>query len=164
MNFLSPEVALHLCKSTIRSCMDYHWHVLDVAPSCYLELSDKLQKRIWKSVGPSIADCLEPLAHCINVASLSLFCRYYFGRRSSELAKLVPLPYSQGISTHYSDRLYDFSLTIPRCYRDVYVNSFFPRTARLLNSQPIECFPLTYDLSSFKSRINRCLLTLGYFF
>ena len=27
--------------------------------------------------------------------------------------------------------LYDFSATIPECYKDVYVNSFFPRTARL---------------------------------
>ena len=25
----------------------------------------------------------------------------------------------------YSDRLHDFSVTIPRCYKDVYVNSFF---------------------------------------
>ena len=45
----------------------------------------------------------------------------------------------------------------------VYVNSFFPRTARLWNSLPIECFPLTYDLSGFKSRINRHLLTVGSF-
>ena len=41
-----------------------------------------------------------------------------------------------------------------RCCKDVYVNSFFPRTARLWNSLPIECFPLTYDLSGFKCRIN----------
>ena len=39
----------------------------------------------------------------------------------------------------------------------------FPRTARLWNSLSIECFSLTYDLSSFKSRINRRLLTLGAF-
>ena len=106
---------------------------------------------------------LEPLAHRRNVASLSLFYRYYFRRCSSELAQLVPVPYSQGRSTHYSDRLHDFSVTIPRCYKDVYVNSFFPRTAGPWNSLPIECFPLTYDLSGFKSRINRYLLTVGSF-
>ena len=61
-----------------------------------------------------ITASLEPLAHHQNVASLSLFCRYYFCRYSSELAQLVPLPYSQGRSTHYSDRLHDFSVTIPR--------------------------------------------------
>ena len=110
----------------------------------------------------SFPSCLSSaLDNCRNVASLSLFYRYYFGRCSSELAQLVPLPFSRGRSTRYSDRLHDFSVTIPRCYKDVYVNSFFPRKARLLNSLPIECFPLTYDLSGFMSRINRHLLTVG---
>ena len=95
------------------------------------------------------------------MASLSLLCRYYFGKCSSELAQLVPLPFSQGMSTSYSDRLHDFSVTIPRCYKDVY--SFFPGTAKLWNSLPIECFPLTYDLSDLKSRINRHVLTVGSF-
>ena len=44
MKFLSPEGALYLCKSTIRPCMEYCYHVLAGAPSCYLELLDKLQK------------------------------------------------------------------------------------------------------------------------
>ena len=159
MKFLSPEVALYLYKSTIRPCMEYCCHLWAGAPSCYLELLDKLQKRICRAAGPSLAVSLEPLAHRRNVVSLSLFYRYYFGR----LAQLVPLPYSRGRSTRYSDRLHDFSVTIPRCYKDVYVNSFFPRTARLWNSLPIECFPLTYDLSGFKSRINRYILTVGCF-
>ena len=93
-----------------------------------------------------------------NVASLSLFYRYYFARCSSELAQLVSLPFSKGRSTHYSDRLHDFYVTISRCYKDVYVNSFFPHTARLWNSLPIKCFPLTYDLSGLKYRIDRHLV------
>ena len=56
---------------------------------------------------PSLTASLEPLAHR-NVASLSLFSRYYFGRCSSELTQLVPLPYSGGSSTCYSNRLRDF--------------------------------------------------------
>ena len=133
------------------------------ASSCYLELLDKLQKRIYRTVGPSLAASLKPLARRRNVASLSLFYRYYFGRCSSELAELVPPPYSRGRFTCYSDRLHDFSVTIPRCYKGVYVNSFFPCTASLWNSLPIECFPLTYDLNGLKSRINRYLLTVGSF-
>ena len=78
----------------------------------------------------------------LNVASLSLFYRYYFGRCSSELAQLFPLPFSRGRSSRYSDRLYGFSVTIRRSYKDVYVNSLFPRTAKL---------------TGFKSRINRHL-------
>ena len=99
MKFLSPEVALYLSKSTIQPCMEYCCHIWAGAPSCYLELLDKLQKRICRTVGPSLAASLEPLAHHRNVASLSLFYRYYFGKCSSELAQLVPLPYSQGRST-----------------------------------------------------------------
>ena len=104
-------------KSTIRPCMEYSCHVWDGAPSCYLELLDKLQKRICRTVGPSVAASLEPLAHRRNVASLSLFYRYYFGRCSLELAQLVPLPFSRRRSTRYSDTLHDFSVTIPRCYK-----------------------------------------------
>ena len=141
--------------------MEYCCHVWAGAPSCYVELLDKLQKWICRTVGPSLATSLEPLAHCRNVASLSLFYRCYFERCSSELAELVPLPFCQGRSTCYSDRLHDFSVTIPRYYKDVYINSFFLRTARLWNSLPMECFPLTYDLSGFKSRIKRHLLTVG---
>ena len=88
---------------------------------------------------------------------------YYFGRCSSELAQLVPFPFFQGKSTHYFDRLHDFSLTIHRCYKDVYVKSFFPRTVRPWNSLSIECILLTNYLSGFKSRINRHLLTVGSF-
>ena len=43
MKFLSPEVVLYLYKSTIRPCMEYCCHVWAGAPSCYLELLDKLQ-------------------------------------------------------------------------------------------------------------------------
>ena len=79
------------------------------------------------------------------------------------MAQLVPLPYSRGTSTCYSESLHDFFFTVPRCYKDVYFNSFFPRTARLWNSLSVECFPLTYDLNDFKSRINRSLLTVSSF-
>ena len=143
--------------------MRYCYHVWAGAPICCLELLAKLQKWICRTVGTSLAASLEPLAHRRNVASLSLFYRYYFGGCSFEVAQMVLLPYSQERSTHYSDRLHDTSVTIPRCYKDVCVNSFFLRTARLWNSLLIECFSLTYDLSGFKSRINRYLLTVGSF-
>ena len=149
MKFLSLEVALYLDKSTILSCMENCYHVGAGAPSCYLELLDKLQKQICRTVGPSLGASLE--AYCQNKASLSLFYlslfyRCYFSRCSSELVELVQLPYSQGRSTRFSDRFHDFSVTIPRYCKDVYVNSFFLCTANLWNSLLIESFPLTFDL------------------
>ena len=101
----------------MRLYMEYCCYVSAGAPSCYLELLDKLQKRICRTADPSLAASLEPLVHCQNVASLSLFCRYHFGRCSSKLAQLAPLPYSRGRSTRFSDRLHDFHVTIPRCYK-----------------------------------------------
>ena len=72
MKFLSPEVVLYLYKSTIRPCMEYCCHLWAGAPSCYLELLDKLQKRICRTVGPSFAASLEPLADRQNVVSLKV--------------------------------------------------------------------------------------------
>ena len=154
MKFLSPEV-LHLYKFTIFLCMEYCCRVWAGASSCYLELLDKLQNRICRTVGPSRAASRQ------NVVSWSLFYKYYFCRCSSELTQLIPLPYPRGRSNCYSDRLRDFSVTIARCYKDIYVNNFCPQTARLWNSLLIECFPLKYDLNGSKSRINRYLLTVG---
>ena len=91
--FLSPEIALYLYKSTILPCIEYCCHDWAGTPS-YLELLDKLQNRICTTVGPSLANSLEPLAHRRNAASLNFFYSYYFGRCSSELAELVPLSFS----------------------------------------------------------------------
>ena len=59
----------------------------------------------------------------------------------------------------YSYRLYDFSVTIPRCYKDVYASISF--IAQL--DSAILCFVLTSDLNCFKSRIKRHLLFVGSF-
>ena len=48
IKFLSPEVTLYLYKSTIRSCVEY----------CY-----RLQKRVCRTVGLSLAGPLGRLAH-----------------------------------------------------------------------------------------------------
>ena len=52
--FFSPEVALYLYKSTSRPCMEYCCHVWVVAPSCFLELLDKLRKLVHKTVVASV--------------------------------------------------------------------------------------------------------------
>ena len=158
MKFLSPEVAFSLYKSSIQPWMEYCCNVWAGAPGCSMELLDKLQKQICRTVVLHLLPLLNP---CQNVASLSCFCRYYFGRCSSVLAEVALLTYSWGRSTCYSDRLHVFSVTIPRYCKVVYVSSFVPHTAKLWNSLPIECIHLTFDLGCFKIRINRHLLTVG---
>ena len=113
MKFLSPDLVLYLYKSTIRPCMEYCCHVWGVAGKCYLNLLDKLQRRICNVVGPELSASLQTLADCRDVASISLIYRYYFGRYSSELSELVPLLHVCGHSTRYSNRLHDFVVPVP---------------------------------------------------
>ena len=108
IKFLSPDFALYLYTSTIHPCMECCCHVWVGAFSCYLDLLYRLQNQICRTAGPYLAASFEPLAHCQNVASLSISYRYYFGRCSSELTHWVPLPFSRGRSIHYSERLHDF--------------------------------------------------------
>ena len=44
MKFLSLEVTLYLYKSTMQPCMEYCCDVWADAPSCYIELLEKLEK------------------------------------------------------------------------------------------------------------------------
>ena len=145
MKFLSSKVGLYHYKCTIWPVREYCCLFLAGHCNFYLDLLEKLQKRISRTVRPLFAASLESLAHRQSVASLSVFFRYYFGRCSSELAELVPRPYSRGRSTCYSDKLHD-SVTVARCYKAAYVNRFFSRMSRLWNSLPKECFPLTKSL------------------
>ena len=87
MKFLSPEVTVHLYKSIILPCMEYV--VMSGLMNCWI----LYEKWICRTVGPSLATSLEPLVRCGIVASLSLFCRYYCGRCSSELAEPDSLSY-----------------------------------------------------------------------
>ena len=54
--------------------MEYYCYIWADAFSCYLELLNKLQKEICRTVSTSLAVFLEPLANHQNKASLSLFC------------------------------------------------------------------------------------------
>ena len=104
---VSPEVALRLHKPTIQPCMKYCGHVWAGG-------------RVYMTVGLSLLTSVEPLAHSRHVVSWSLFLyRHYRGICLSKLVELVLLPYSSGRSTLYSDRLHDFSVTIPRCFKNV---------------------------------------------
>ena len=73
IKFLSAEVTLYLFKFTIWPCMEYCCHVWACAPSCYLDMLDRLQKWICRTVGPMLNVSLEPLGHQRYLANVSLF-------------------------------------------------------------------------------------------
>ena len=64
---------------------------------------DNLQKRVCRTDGPTLDAFLEPLGHHGDVASVSLFYRYYFARCLSKLAEMLPIAYSCEKSDRYSD-------------------------------------------------------------
>lgn len=159
-NYLSPECILHLYKSLIRPCMEYCCHIWAGAPVTLLNLLDRIQRRVSNIIGPNLSSKLQTLAHRRNVASLSLFYRYYNGMCSSELFDLVPPKKVFKRCTRLATNSHPFTVEIPSCQRKFYATSFFPRTSALWNSLPLSCFPDKIDLNCFKSRVNRYLLTL----
>ena len=56
MKFIPPEVVLYLYKSTMQPCIEHC--CLGCALRCHLELLDKLEKWIYRTVGPSLAASL----------------------------------------------------------------------------------------------------------
>ena len=61
--FLSPEVGFSLYQTTIPPCMENCYHVRAGALSCLLDMLDKLQKRLRRTVAPTLAASFEPLTH-----------------------------------------------------------------------------------------------------
>ncbi|XP_065672225.1 uncharacterized protein LOC136090045 [Hydra vulgaris] len=114
-----------------------------------------MQKRIINIAGPVLAANLQPLSHRCNVASLSLFYKYYNGHYSKELASLVPSTKIHYRVNRHSNKCHPFSVTVPKCSKNSYSSSFFPRTSVLCNSLPSSCFPDLYNLQSFNSSVNR---------
>ena len=165
MKFLSPEVALCLYKSPYSLAWNTvvtSW-LVSLVVTWNFQISYKNRYEDCQSFTCCLSWTLGSWLKCSQLKSFLYVLLWYFFRCSSEPAQLFPLPFSQGRSIHCSDRLNDFSVTILRYYKDVYVNSFLPCTARLWNCLPIEFFPLIYDLNGFKSRINKHLLTVVSF-
>ena len=112
--------------------------------------------RLVPLVGPSLVASLEPLAHCQNVATLSLSYRYYLVDFLENWLNWFHFLFLTGglivILIDCMIFLSPFLDVIRMSMSTVYY------LAQLdWNSLSIECFPLTYYLNGFKSRINRHL-------
>lgn len=139
--------------------MEYCFHDWVDAPTCYLNIRDKLQKWEFRTVN----HLLETLSHCLNIDTLSLFCRYCFGRCSFYLVELVSLPYSRERLTHCFKMLLKFSNHHSQTSQECLCIQFLSSTARFWNYLHPENFLPTYDLNGLKSRINRTIPSLAFF-
>ena len=146
MKFLSPEVALYLYKSTIRPCMEYCCHGWTGAPRFYLELLDKLQKWICRTVGPSLATSLVPWAHHRNVASSSfpLVDVYLVWLNWFHFLIL-----QEGLLVILIDCMISLSPFLDvTMLQGCLCQQFLSSHSLTLDFLATECFLLTYDLSS----------------
>ena len=99
LGLLFISVNLHSC------------HVWTGSPCCYFDLSDKPWKLIYRIVRPLLAAFLDCFTDCWNTTKVNRLYSYYFSINSSKAAELVS---------------FHFSVSIPRCCKDGFVNNFFP--------------------------------------
>ena len=128
------ESILYIYKSTIRPCLEYCCHIWAGAPISSLNILDRVQRRLFNLLGENLYSKLQPLSHRREVASLSLFYRYFHGHCSEDLASLMPRRYSSfnsSIQTHRSG-LNNWAVYLPRRNTSTYSNSFIPRTAAIV--------------------------------
>ena len=122
MKFLSPEYAVCLYKYTILPCMKYCCHIWVCAPSCYLAMLNKLQKQVCKTAEPLLSSGVIVEMQPIYVISINIILVNNHLKWLNWFHLLIILVFPL---------LRDVFVTIPSCYKDVCVSSFFPCTAGL---------------------------------
>ena len=127
------------------------------ASRSHLSALDRVERRARNLVGHSLAKELQPLSVRRDVASLSLFYRYYFGSCSPMLAECVPSGKVFPRSTRAASASTEYSVQLERSRTVNRSNSFFVRTSQLWNKLPPSTFPKEYDLQVFKKRVNKIL-------
>ena len=154
--FFSYSHLLTIYKSQIRPSLEYCSHVWGGAPKSTLCLLDKVQsKPICLINNPNITKSLQPLSHRRLVGDLSIFHKYFHGHCSQEIREIVPVPLRRVRTTRSSTHSHPFQVSLPNPRTLSHKSSFIPRTCNLWNVFPSSCFPESYNLPSFKSKINK---------
>ena len=168
--YFSPSQLLTIYKSQVRPSLEYCSHVWGVAPKSSLHLLDRVQSKAIRLINnPNLTNSLQSLSHRHLVADLPIFYRYFQGHCSQEIKNIIPDPVRRVRTTRSSTYSHPFQVTLPNPQTLAYKSSFIPRTSQLWNSLPPTTFPESYNLSSFKSNINKLhlspfLLKLPLFF
>ncbi|XP_065662627.1 uncharacterized protein LOC136085264 [Hydra vulgaris] len=135
--------------------MEYCCHIWGGSSNDTLSLLDKVQKCTVNIVGPALAANIRPLSYRCNVASLSLFYKYYNGHCSKELVSLVRFTKVHSRVIRHSIKFHPFSVAVPKCFKNSCSSSFFLRASVPWSLLPSCCFPDSFNLQSFKSSVNR---------
>ena len=145
-----------LSRYKIRPSLEYCSHVWGGAPKSTLCLLDKVQsKAICLINNPSLTKSLQPLSHRRLVRDLSIFYRYFNGHCSQDIRDIIPVPLRRVRTTRSSTHSHPFQVSLPTSRTLSHKSSFIPRTCNLWNVLSSSCFPESYNLPSFKSKINK---------
>ena len=102
---------------------------------------------------PNLTKSLQPPSHHRLVGDLSIFHKSFHGHCSQEIREIVPVPLRRVRTTRSSTHLHPFQVSLPNPRTLSHKLSFIPRTCNSLNVLPSSCFPESYNLPSFKSKI-----------
>ena len=117
---------------------------------------DKVQYKAFRLISSStLTDCLPFLSLRRDVASLSLYYRYYFGRCSVELQSCIPLPLNKPRATRQAFQAHQYAVAISQSRIECFSRSFIPSTSVLWNDLPSEVFADVYNVTKFKFNVNR---------
>ena len=153
--FLSSHL-LTIYRSRIRPSLEYCSHVWGGAPKSTLCLLDKVQSKAIRLINiPNPTKSLQPLSHRCLVGDLSIFYKYFHGHCSQETREIIPVPLRRVRTTRSSTHSHPFQVSLPTSRTLSYKSSFIPRTCNLWNVLPTSCFPESYSLPYFKSKINK---------
>ena len=85
-----------------------------------------------------------------------LFCfSFYHCHCSQEIREIIPVNLRRIRTTRSSTHSHPFQVSLPNPRTLSHKSSFFPRTCNLWNVLPSSCFPESYNLPSFKSKIKK---------
>ena len=152
--FFSSSHLLSIYKSQICPSLEYCSHVWGGAPKSTLCLLDKVQSKSIRLINhPNLTKSLQPLSNRRLAGDLSIFYRYFHGHCSQEIRDIVPVPLRRVRTTRSSTHSHPFQVSLPNPRTLSPKSSFIPRTCNLWNVLPSSCFPESYNLPSFKSKM-----------
>ena len=154
--FISSSHLLSRCNSQIRPSLEYCSHVWGGAPKSTLCLLDKVQSKAIRFINnPNLTKSLQPFSHRRLVGYLSIYYRCFNRHRSQEIRNIIPVPLRRVRTTRSSTHSHPFQVSLPNPRTLSHKSSFIPRTCNLWNVLPSSGFPKSYNLPSFKSKINK---------
>ena len=103
----------------------------------------------------NLTKSLQVLSHRLLAGDLSIFYRYLNGHCSQEIREIIPVPLRCVRTTSSSTHSHPFQVSLPSPQTLCHKSSFIPRKCNFWNVLPSFCFPESFNLPSFKSKINK---------